>query len=483
MPDDRLTQLSEDRRSDMPSVLVYAFLAVCLINYNPYPGIAIVVILFCVWVARALVFRLSTLAVILLANYAYWIVSAVAFSRLSLSYLLSLGFLRWDGRIFFYYVPFLFFSSFVLNARRTWRYASVLGAIAAGLILVALAQHVTGIHVPGLPRMIRSEYDQNVRYPFFFGLHRTHNAAGTAYGLIALVFVILVASWRSMPLRRLFAALTGVLLVGLVLTLSREAFVAFTAGLLTWALLERQVGLRRALRLLAAVAVIVGITAAIDRPFMERWFTLGPSAHNVAARLNQQGPSVDEFQASPLFGVGFGRWNDIWCAKVPGAKQPSSTCARGGAAATVAPPRLDYAAGTGHPGVVWFATGYAPIATDDTPHNSYLLLLSELGILGLLLMLAFWLAYLYRVHVDARRAPRGSFEHAYLAAARACGVFVLVDSFFGHGMAAPSLGLVFSFFAGTALALVPGRGMVPRGSGLQVPVQPVHGARQWEAPV
>jgi len=220
-----------------------------------------------------------------------------------------------------------------------------------------------------------------------------------------------------------------VLVIGLVLTLSRESFIAFIVGIVVVALVDRRRQLWRGLALVAVSFTVFGVVNTLDHsaPF-HRVESLGPSNHNTAQRLKQQGPSLSYFESSPIFGIGFSRWNDVWNEN------------------------LHYWRGSGLPHFVWFATGYKPVNDDQQPHNSYLLFGAELGVVGLGLILSFWGLYLLEMLGAFRRYLSGSFEQAYVASAGAIGVFVLVVSLFGNGLSLPSLGLVACFFGGTAVA-------------------------------
>ena len=413
------------------TMLVFCFLLVSAVNYRPLAAVAVVAVLLVVWLARSLILRQPTLTVVLLASYGYWLLSAVVFARTPVSDFLSYDFFRWDGRVFFYYIPFLFFASLRFDAKQIWRFTAFVASFGAAIIVFAVVQRVLHLPTFGLPKMIRYEYDENSRYPFLFGLHRTHNAAGTYFGILALVSVILAGSWPSMPRRRLYIVVSGILVVGLVLTLSREAFLAFIVALASWFVTQRRPSLRRVALFACAIAAVVGLASVLNRPFLDRWLALGPSHHNIATRLSQQGPSIRYFRTSPVLGIGFGRWNDVWD--------------RG----------LHHSLGTGEPGLVWFATDYPVVSTDSFPHNSYLLFAAELGVVGLTLILLFWFLFIRLVHRALRGAREATFEHAYLAAARACAIFVIVDALFGHGMGLPALGIIVSFFMGTSLSFVP----------------------------
>ena len=82
--------------------------------------------------------------------------------------------------------------------------------------------------------------------------------------------------------------------------------------------------------------------------------------HNLMVRMLYWTYAGRLFIDSPIFGIGFGRFNDMNTGFI------------------------------GHRGLVYFATEGDRVISDLSAHNSYLHLLAELGVTGLTLLLLVW---------------------------------------------------------------------------------------------
>lgn len=127
---------------------------------------------------------------------------------------------------------------------------------------------------------------------------------------------------------------------------------------------------------------------------------------NLAIRGYLFGRTFGEFSRSPIVGIGFGRINDI-------GRSFSGT------------------AGVFHP--VTDATFASP--TDQTAHNSYLQVLTELGLLGTLPLLALYTTLWRRLRSARKRAPEWS------KTGRASVICVCLMALTQHSFGAPIYGL------------------------------------------
>ncbi|MBI3327344.1 MAG: hypothetical protein HYZ81_11665 [Nitrospinae bacterium] len=89
-------------------------------------------------------------------------------------------------------------------------------------------------------------------------------------------------------------------------------------------------------------------------------------------------------------------------------------------------------------------------------HNSYLQVLAEVGLVGLLLIVLFWAVALKALLGTLGNLPSGSFERAFTLGVIFSALAQLVVGVFDYNWGAPSIMLPLMFLMGLALAA--GRG-------------------------
>jgi O-antigen ligase len=138
---------------------------------------------------------------------------------------------------------------------------------------------------------------------YTLGLHK--NAMGTTFA-VAVVALAAPVMLRVMPVPLSTAALIlGVNVVALLLTLSRGGWIACCSGLLLLLLLTRRIRLAIA----AAIPAIVALAAVwqfVPEDSQEYATNIGFSAGTVKSRLQVIEYVLEQFQNSPLVGVGIG---------------------------------------------------------------------------------------------------------------------------------------------------------------------------------
>lgn len=134
-------------------------------------------------------------------------------------------------------------------------------------------------------------------------IHKNNIGTSLAYAVIVCGDL-----WFAEPVRnrkRLLTILGCLLIAGLVLSLSRGAWIGAAAGLTVIALLRRQFKLLLPYVLLAAMVIAV-CWQLLPKNDQEYATALGTGAYNVKARLVSIEFAMGFFQKSPLLGVGVG---------------------------------------------------------------------------------------------------------------------------------------------------------------------------------
>lgn len=309
----------------------------------------------------------ATHLTLLLAVYCYLIFSYLASEQPALA-LASYEFLRHDGNFFFAYAMFFAFASPYLNYRALFSvYHSLLLTVFAVFAILGLVEMVTG-----LPGVLSSHYMGDF---YFTALNKAHNATGSAY---AAASVVALSAWlfgdKSPARKRRSLLLLSCCLLGLLMTRSRGSFLAF--GVAAAFLCHKRYGFwflasRRLPVLIVILTLAIAVTGA-----QHRWVASAnyEQDYNIVTRLGLWMKAWHLFKLSPTIGVGFGRFNDF---DFPAA---------------AAGHRL-----FGYPGVAALHTAGTPVYNDAHAHNSYLQFLAETGIIGLGLLLAFWLSLFRRL--------------------------------------------------------------------------------------
>ncbi|MBV9119172.1 MAG: O-antigen ligase family protein, partial [Chloroflexi bacterium] len=257
--------------------------------------------------------------------------------------------------------------------------------------------------------------------------------AGVYFAIIAVAWISLLVGCEPDQLpapRGLLLAMVGLVMAALMLTISREAFAGFGCALLYQLVRWRRRELfRRAAIGFVAVAAVVGVLVLVSPSVLARVQTTNSDDFDVYNRFAVWGETMHMFQLSPIVGIGFSRWNDVDTA-------PS-----------------DDAGYDGVKGVVWLARNFDVVNNDDGPHNSYLAVGSELGLVGLTLLLSFWGGLLWSLKSSATDTSLDSFTRSLSSAGEAVVVLALVDALFGLGLGAPAGGLPLALWAGLAVSL------------------------------
>ena len=375
---------------------------------------------------------IDRIGALILGNFGLWVGSALTVGSVSVGDFLTPGYYPEEGRIFLYYLPMLFFSVVVARDRVMWRTVQTLSGVTVAVVALLLLWEAKPIAVLSIGAN-------------FVGLLTSHTGAGIYFGFLAVFLGLYgVECGRRRLIWLALLALLAVFASG-----SRESLVGICA-VTGWYLLQR--GNWRSLVAVSCsgvlftvimylftphtfgkvqrmvdpntvAAVVQTIQQANWQPGNERDFGDESGDINILRRMLYWSWAWKLFTYSPIVGVGFGRYNDFDVG------------------------------GVGVKGLVYPMVVGGKNLTAGQPHNSYLQMLAETGIFGLVLLLSVWLA-LYR---RLQRA-RAYFAHdrakvGYFIASQGLIVFTLMDANFGHALGSPSLGIPVLTVIGVGLAV------------------------------
>jgi len=381
---------------------------------------------------------IDKIGLILLLNFFYWLVSGFLVQALMPLDLISFSFINGEGRIFVSYLPLLFFSIAIVREESIFILAQNIKYIAIISILLFAVWLVTKAAI------ISEGASGN-----FAGFLTSHTGSGTFFGIVC-VFLILYGYISRNVLSQLLGwlmilpilgsasreALLALIVTGgwyVIITkkfkialLGFCAFIVFaasafiltphmwgrTVSLFSWDLVENV--------LVTAKTTTNWEPTNVSREEKER--NISGTQQNVLARIVFWNYALSRFAESPIFGIGFSRYNDA-DKKMKGVKG------------------LFYPAVEGNKA---FGVGNA--------HNSYFNILCESGVVGLLFFLWLWCLIYYRLHIAAKYFSDQVKLLAYFQAAQGLVVFSMTAALTGHALASPSLTLPVMTIIGAGLA-------------------------------
>jgi hypothetical protein len=391
--------------------------------------------------------RIDRLGVLLWANIAYWLISGFLVGAIQPADLLNPKLWNGDGRIIIGSIPFLMFA--VLRVTHHELQQAIRTMIWMGLIGITLYMFWAVFKISWLAGP--GHIDE------FHGFLTSHTGAGTFFGCLS-TFILLYGYER----KKWGLTLLGIALMGPTYSSgSRESLVGL-AAVIGWYLVIRNPKPHLVLGTLAVgTALLVVMPSVMDQKTYQRTYglltlsslaSMGSQAERAIASDWQTGDwnvstgteSLEEgdvttlvriqlwvyaaksFLASPLFGMGWGRFNDFNTIFID------------------ASPYLSVAAGGGKR------------LTPETAHNSYFHIAAESGLVGLVMYLSLW-GLLYRRCQHAAKSLAQIRElSAFFVSAQGMIVFILACALTGHAVGSPSvlfptmtiLGLASAFLRG-----------------------------------
>ena len=399
------------------------------IELGVFLGIGILLSLGVIYASVAKNFALDTIGILLLANVVYWIASGMAVGGLVPASFVNMKLYTGEGRIFISLIPLLALS---FAAVHHWDFKTIVKQ----LYLIALAS--IGLYFIWLVTKT-SLLSGAGHADEFHGFLSSHTGSGTFFGAFAVFFMIYTYERRSM-----WQFVVALLLLGPMFSSgSREALLGCMAAFAWYWGVKRKHP-----RIMVAIAIgmiaMIPIVSSMSNKTYSRtigivnWDTMEGIINQTKAgirsdwQIGDWSPAEDtgnlesgdvttlvrvmlwvyaskRFIDSPVFGMGWGRFNDqqMVMADVPGVG----------------------ALGTG--GNRIFSTGNA--------HNAYFQLASESGLIGLVLYLSLWLMLFMRCLQAEKVFKPFQTQRSYYVACQGLVIYILACALTGHALASPSV--------------------------------------------
>ena len=297
--------------------------------------------------------------------YIYFILSYFI-SGQSLKSFFTYEFLRHDGSFFFNYILFFALAIPFFNYKKAATiYFKFLFFIFSTFALFAIGMY--------LSKKFSIIFKLQNGEENFTAFNFAHNATGSVYALVS-IFLLAFFLWeRNKKFKIVYIIMFVLCLTGLFLTRSRGSYISFGVGAIVvlWIYFRSFNKFIKALIVMVAALVpIIFISGAYKRILQIFDF----KEANISWRTILFERAMYMFRQSPIFGVGFGRFNDI---NFPDMTNNFSF--------------NNMHVFLGYPKIVSFFMEGNFNFNDAHAHNSYAQFLAETGIIGLGLIILFWI--------------------------------------------------------------------------------------------
>lgn len=353
--------------------------------------------------------------------FGFWLFSYLL-TQAPLSNLFSFDFLRRDGALLFAYLPLLIIGDYGLGRAFLQRAVGFYLSVMSGIAVVGAVLYLEALGNLSLsPALLTRDLQIIVYSPLsgyeLHGFFEAHNSAGAVYGLACCVSLALLVCAERFEFWSLPTFWFSASFLGLMLSKSRTSYVAFLVTCLI-VLVAKSRNLRRVAKVVVLLIAPLTYFVVVQPEISERAQAVARTDDpNVVERLIYFQRALDDFLASPLVGIGFGRYND------------------------------EYLLFSGIPNLAYVATQGEVVNESNHAHNSYLHFLAEGGLVGFCLMMAIW-ASAYRWARQMQSRLRGDpFVYAFAIGVEACIIFECFISFTEHSMGTGVTSLtVFTMF-------------------------------------
>jgi O-antigen ligase len=326
----------------------------------------------------------STILSILIIIYIYFILSYL-YSGQPVSNVLTYDFFRKDGSFFFCYIPFFILAIPFFNYKKTVNlFFNFLFFTFSIFSIFGFAEYLIG------KTSITLTVDPG-KGKLFTALNFAHNATGSVYAVVSLFALIFFLNEAKKKIKLLYLIVFIICIAGLFLTKSMGTYIGFIVALipLLWMNYRKikNFSISVSIFIVASVPFIFlsGIYKRILQIINFSPLNNNSELYTTVVRLELWQKAGYLFLKSPIFGVGFGRFDDI---------EP-----------------YNYQRLKGIPGILSLYTDSNFVFSSSNAHNSYLQLLAETGIVGLGLLILFWVlcfriiykAYNYSTNIYYKR--------------------------------------------------------------------------------
>jgi len=308
---------------------------------------------------------------VLIIIYTYFIISYF-FSNQSISNFLSYGFLKYDGNYFFCYILFFILAVPFFDYKEVSKvYFKLIFIVFSAFSIFGIFEYISGYS------SFMIERDAYVG-KIFKALNFAHNATGSVYAVVSVFALIFFLRERNKHTKLYYLFVLLICLTGLFLTKSRGSYLGFVIGSLFVVWINYR-SFKKFIKTLLGIIILtlplIFFTGVYKRIIQIFDF----SDVNILRRLEFWDKAWYMFSRSPMFGIGYGRFNDIY--------------------------QRDLNRLIGYPGVISFYMDPNYYFNASHAHNSYLQFLTETGILGLALLIIFWslcFIIIFRAYLNTR---------------------------------------------------------------------------------
>ena len=327
------------------------------------------------------------------------------------------------GGKFWDHLPYFIIPQFKLKRIKIIIYITL--AVASLTALLGVLQFFGGFNYPFLKM-------QFVRDHMFFGLNfRNRLHTGGYYSIITIVtFVFFCYSNESRKMKIVLLAVSLLNFVAVLLSLTRTYYVATSLAIFI-------ILLRKKLKWLILGAGLISILffapLRISYELKERVasiFTTKQNSSNME-RLWMWKTALIIIKKHPIIGVGYGNWsNEV---------------------------ETYFEKDKGQEPLLWIITRYRKVGVDEQmilsvfkghPHNAYLNVAVEGGLVGLALFLIFWAGNSIAAFSRARLAEKGTVLYALNIAVGYSIIMLLIGAFFENNLTTARLLLPITFLMG-----------------------------------
>jgi len=345
--------------------------------------------------------RINLYSLLILLYLGFLLVHMIFVSNISVTDILNVKYFRTEGRIFFAFIPFLYFSTFgISKIHFNYLLKSFYFTFAAYTFLILI--HTLEIYK--IDSLFYGPYD------LFSGFFSTKNAAGNFIGFFLITFFL---SYKSISYKNII--LFVLILVPFVLASSRQAYVSIFFVLIYFFYNSSKLHISPNFKKIALFSLpFLTSILLIFRQVADRVFVINMDTINVYYRIMAWQDALIMFSKSPILGIGYNRFGDF--------------------------NKSFY----GIEGLFFFAREglYDWTSHYNHPHNLYLFILSELGVVGLALFSCIFIS-LFRYFKSKELI---NFEYSFLG--RLIIVYALANGLFGNGLEAPSVAAPFGLIIG-----------------------------------
>jgi O-antigen ligase len=356
-----------------------------LVNEFPYLMILSVVLLVILGIIYFFINKSITkyhneIITILIIIFAYFIFSYF-FSGQTLSNFLSYNFIRYDGNFFFAYLLFFIYAIPFFDYEKVISfYFKFIFHIFTLFSIFGLSEYFLNFR----PIMIsRDPYVGN----YFHALNLAHNATGSVYAMASIFALVFFLKEKNIKTKLVYCFVLLFCAIGLFLTKSRGSYLGFfvAAVFILWFNYRSIKKFFISILFVLVPSVALVLITGVYKRFIQI-FDL--KAATDILRLDLWRKAWYLFSQSPLFGIGFGRYNDI----------------------------SNYDRLKGIAGFFAFYLDPIFVNSDANSHNSYLQFLTETGLFGLSLLILFCVVC-FIILIKAYNNSANSFARkAYLSA-------------------------------------------------------------------